>query len=370
MVRVENEGAVSEGNGISGAGRCRRPARRRPQELRRQRGPEGDRPQRRERRGADDHRPQRQRQEHAAAVRQPARAAESGNDLFEGEEITRKGVDVSAVRHADRDGLPAVQPLSAPDRDDNLTLATRRIGSARRRRRRNAGTSCSRASALREGRPAPASALRRPAAARRDRAGADDGAARDAVRRGHVGAGPGARRRGADRDARPRREGMTMLVVTHEMQFARRSAIDSSSWTRAESSRRGFPRCAGSPPGGADAAVPAPLAPARRLARRVVSHRRGRSTCMKRILLATAGVAVVAVFRRDDRLRAAHGRDGRQRRRRLRRCRSCRRKSPTGSGSSSASSAIRRRSATWTFAEERGCRRRDRQVVRPLRLRA
>ena len=42
---------------------------------------------------------------------------QSGRIFFEGEEITRKGVDVSAVRHADRDGLPAVQPLPAPDGD-------------------------------------------------------------------------------------------------------------------------------------------------------------------------------------------------------------------------------------------------------------
>ena len=90
---------------------------------------------------------------------------------------------------------------------------------------------------------------------------------------------------------------MTMLVVTHEMGFAREvgdRVVFMDEGVIVEQGITG--RCARPPAGGADAAVPAPLAPARRLARRVVSHRRGRSTCMKRILLATAGVAVVAVF--------------------------------------------------------------------------
>ena len=43
----------------------------------------------------------------------------------------------------------------------------------------------------------------------------------DALRRADLGARPRARRRGARRHARARRDGMTMIVVTHEMGFAR-----------------------------------------------------------------------------------------------------------------------------------------------------
>ena len=37
------------------------------------------------------------------------------------------------------------------------------------------------------------------------------------------------------------KSGMTMIVVTHEMQFAREVATDCYSWTRARSSRKGYP---------------------------------------------------------------------------------------------------------------------------------
>ena len=38
------------------------------------------------------------------------------------------------------------------------------------------------------------------------------------------------------------RDGMTMIVVTHEMGFTRRAATASCSWTRDGSSRSGHPR--------------------------------------------------------------------------------------------------------------------------------
>ena len=41
---------------------------------------------------------------------------DSGRIFFEGEEITRKGADVSAITPANRDGVPAVQSFSSPDR--------------------------------------------------------------------------------------------------------------------------------------------------------------------------------------------------------------------------------------------------------------
>ena len=129
----------------------------------------------------------------------------AGRIFFEGEEITRKGTDVSAVRQ--RIGMVFQQFNLFPHLTvmDNLTLAARRI---RHRPRAEAEQRARRAArprrALREGGAASASALGRPAAAGRDRPRADDGAARDALRRGHLRARPGARRRGADRDARPR----------------------------------------------------------------------------------------------------------------------------------------------------------------------
>ena len=132
---------------------------------------------------------------------------DSGRIFFEGEEITRKGADVSAVRQRIGMVFQQFNLFPAPDRDGQPDArratdpapAAGGGGGARARpaRARRPG---------REGRPAPAPALRRPAAAGRDRPRADDGSARDALRRGHVGARPRARRRGADRDARPTRD--------------------------------------------------------------------------------------------------------------------------------------------------------------------
>ena len=85
---------------------------------------------------------------------------------------------------------------------DNVTLAARRIRKMRREGRRGARPRAARAGGARgEGGAASAPALGRPAATRRDRAGADDGAARHALRRGHLGARPRARRRGPGRHA-------------------------------------------------------------------------------------------------------------------------------------------------------------------------
>ena len=67
----------------------------------------------------------------------------------------------------------------------------------------------------------PGPALGRPAAARRDRPGAGDGPARDAVRRGHLGARPELVKEVLDVMRELADEGMTMIVVTHEIGFAR-----------------------------------------------------------------------------------------------------------------------------------------------------
>ncbi len=98
-----------------------------------------------------------------------------------------------------RHRLPAVQSLPAPEGDRQphaRTAAPLRLAPrARRRNGRIELLAPRRASG--EGAAVPASALGRPAAACRDRPRADDGAARDALRRGHLRARPGARGRGA-----------------------------------------------------------------------------------------------------------------------------------------------------------------------------
>ena len=73
---------------------------------------------------------------------------------------------------------------------DNLTLAARGSGSSRGRRRETAHGAPRRRRTAREGGAAPAPALGRPAAARRDRAGAHDVAEGHALRRGHLGLDP------------------------------------------------------------------------------------------------------------------------------------------------------------------------------------
>ena len=93
------------------------------------------------------------------------------------------------------------------------------------------------------------------------------------------------------------RDGMTMLVVTHEMQFAREVGDRLVFMDEGRIVEEGVP---------ADVLDRPREERTRRFLRRslqlagsleeLVSHRRGRSTCMKRILLATAGVAVFAVF--------------------------------------------------------------------------
>ncbi len=67
-------------------------------------------------------------------------------------------------------------------------------------------------------------AVGRPAAAGRDRARARHGADAAAARRDHLGARPRARGRGLSIVRELAREGMTMLLATHEMGFAREVA--------------------------------------------------------------------------------------------------------------------------------------------------
>ena len=115
----------------------------------------------------------------------------------------RLGGRAQALR--DRHGLPALQPLRAHDgpRERDLRAGLREARAAPAGARAGARVARQRR-ARRQGRLLPLPALRRAAAAGRDRAGAGDGAEADAVRRADLGARPRARRRGARRDARAR----------------------------------------------------------------------------------------------------------------------------------------------------------------------
>ena len=107
----------------------------------------------------------------------------------------------------DGDGVPAVQPVPAPDRArQHHAGAPRRCARSRRREAERAGDGAARAGAHpRAGEEVPGPAVRRPAAAGRDRPGAGDEAEGDAVRRADVGARPGDDQRGPRHDEGPRR---------------------------------------------------------------------------------------------------------------------------------------------------------------------
>ena len=146
---------------------------------------------------------------------------EQGGKLYElhEREVARKRAEIGMVfQHFNL--FPHMTAL------ENVTLAPIRVlGRSRATRHATAGASCSTAGRpRRQARRLPGRALRRPAAAGRDRPGARDAAEADAVRRADLGARPRARRRRARRDARARHDGMTMIVVTHEMGFAREVA--------------------------------------------------------------------------------------------------------------------------------------------------
>ena len=176
------------------------------------------RPRRRQRRSRLHPRPERLRQEHAAALRQPARAARGGRDLprrprhLQGPGLGHRRAELGARLRppAGRDGLPAVQPLPPQDRAARTSPWRRgRCSASASAEAEEKGEGAARAGRpRRQTRAVPRTALRRPAAAGRDRPGAGDGTARDALRRGHQRPRPRAGQGGARHDARAgRRKG-------------------------------------------------------------------------------------------------------------------------------------------------------------------
>ena len=180
------------------------------------------------RRGGLHHRPVRFGQEHVPALHQPPRDDPGRPDLrrrradrlppgggklheLRENEIAAQRAEIGMVfQHFNL--FPHMTAL-----ENMIEAPVARRGIAAPTRARAALELLARVGLGRQGRRLPGAAVRRPAAARRDRAGAGDAAEADAVRRADLRARPRAGRRGARRDARTRRDGMTMIVVTHEI---------------------------------------------------------------------------------------------------------------------------------------------------------
>ena len=163
---------------------------------------------------------------HAHQVRERPRAVPEGRDHRRRHLGRRPKTNLSKLRSRIGMVFQNFELFPHMSVTENLTLAQVKVLG-----RPQAEADRARAEAARPRRPDRAQgqvsrpALRRPAAARGDRARAVDGPDRDAVRRADLGARPGDDQRGARRDGRSsRKEGMTMMVVTHEMGFARKVA--------------------------------------------------------------------------------------------------------------------------------------------------
>ena len=171
------------------------------QEIQGHRGPEGRRSPARDRRRGLDHRLQRLGQDHAPALRQHAGGVPPGPhpDRRRGDRLFRtaaqgaQGIgDRPPARH-DRHGVPAVQPVPAHDgaaqRHPRPHQGEEAAGGGGEcRRRKMAGASRPPGSPRSLSRPV----VRRPAAARRHRPRRRDEPEGHAVRRGDLGARPGA----------------------------------------------------------------------------------------------------------------------------------------------------------------------------------
>ena len=148
-----------------------------------------------------------------------------------------------AAAAEDRHGVPALQPVSAQDGAGKHHRGAGQVRGASRRGRARGASSCSNGRARRQGRLSRA-ALRRPAAARGDRARAGHAAEADAVRRADSRARPGAGRRGARRDADwPRRHDHDGGDARDGLRARGRRPV--VFMTRARSSSRAAPRTSG-----------------------------------------------------------------------------------------------------------------------------
>src|SRR5262245_44915663 len=286
--------AANERTGGRPGGSARRSRRRGPQELRRERRPRRHRSVGVGGRGARRDRPEREREEHASALHQPARADRQRAHLARRRGDHCQGGQGRPDPPADRDRLPAVQPLPAPEGDRQRDPGGAPCAPHVPPRGRVPGARATRESRSRgEGQAAPAPVVRRPAAARRDRPRADDGAASRPLRRGDVSSRPGARRRGARRHARPRGDGHDD-GRRHARDAVRPRGRRSGRLHGRRPDRRGRDpnRCARSAETGAHEAISAAVAPDGALPGRIVDLR-GRRGGMKRLVVLAIVVALV-----------------------------------------------------------------------------
>ena len=129
---------------------------------------------------------------------------------------------ISQQRQRDRHGVPELQPVPPLTVIENVLAGPVHVlGQPRRQAAALALELLGHVGLGREGRCLPERALRRPAAAGRDRPLAGDVALGHAARRADQRARSGARA-GGDRDDPPaRRPGLTLVIATHEMAIAR-----------------------------------------------------------------------------------------------------------------------------------------------------
>ena len=123
---------------------------------------------------------------------------------------------------AGRDGVPAVQPLPPQTALENVTMAPETVLGRPREEARAKGDGPARTGRpRRQDQPVPGTALRRPAAAGRDRPGAGDGPPVMLFDEVTSALDPELVKEVLDVMRELAGEGMTMIVVTHEMGFAR-----------------------------------------------------------------------------------------------------------------------------------------------------
>jgi energy-coupling factor transporter ATP-binding protein EcfA2 len=174
-----------------------------------------------QRRSGRHPRPQRLWQKHAAALPQRPGKAHSGSLKLAGRELLDKATDWREVRQQVGMVFQSYHLFRHMSVLDNLLLGPLKVQKRSAVKRRPRPKRCWRGWACGQARCLPAPALRRPAATHRHRPLAVHEPAGDAVRRSHRRPRPEMVKEVLQVIQGLAREGMTLLIVTHEMAFAR-----------------------------------------------------------------------------------------------------------------------------------------------------